>query len=102
MDETRSMQPQSASLCDDEGNVLVDFIGRFERISEDFSHVEETLGLSQLSLKWRNASQGPHQLFERQNAWRNRRAEQDELTADDIAFLAARFEDDFRRFGYEP
>ena len=101
MDGTRSMMPQSASLCDEEGKVLVDYVGRFERLREDFAHVEKALGLSNLALKWRNASQGPHLHFERRNAERYRRAEQAELSPEDVAYLAARFEDDFERFEYE-
>jgi hypothetical protein len=101
MAETRSMKPQSASLCDEEGNLLVDYVGRFERLSEDFTDVEKALGLSNLALKWQNASQGPHLLFERQNAKGYRRSVQAELSPDDVAYLTARFEDDFKRFNYE-
>jgi hypothetical protein len=89
LDESKSMKPQSTSLCDEEGNLLVDFVGRFERLDDDFAYVEQQLGLTHLPLKRINVS-------------RQRHAECDELSFDDRAYLRARFEEDFRRFGYEP
>jgi hypothetical protein len=102
VEQTRSMQPQSASLCDEEGSLLVDYVGRFERLGEDLTDIAVRLGLPPVSLPWHNASQGPNLLFERQNVPRRRRIERDELSLDDRAYLTARFDDDFRRFGYEP
>ena len=101
MEQTRSMKPQSASVCDEEGKLLVDYVGRFERLREDFAEVEKALGLSSLALKWHNASHGPQLLFERRNARRYRRPDHAELSPDDIAYLTVRFEDDFRRFDYD-
>jgi hypothetical protein len=101
MEETRSMKPQSTSLCDEEGHLLVDYVGRFERLSQSFAHIEKALGLSSLSLKWQNASQGPQLQFERKNGRRYGRADHTELTSDDVAHLTNRFEDDFRLFDYE-
>jgi hypothetical protein len=101
MDRARSMQPQSASLCDDDGALLVDFVGRFERLDEDFARVADTVGCPELSLKWRNASRGPHLSFDRRNDRPFRHHGRDELSDDDVRYLTARFEEDFRRFGYD-
>jgi hypothetical protein len=101
LDQARSMQPQSASLCDDGGTLLVDFVGRFERLDEDFARVAGAVGCPELSLKWRNASHGPHLSFERRNVRPSRHHGRDELSEDDVRYLRARFEDDFRRFGYD-
>jgi len=35
---------QHAFLCDEEGQVLVDFLGRFERLAADFSAVQSIIG----------------------------------------------------------
>lgn len=34
-------RPQSWFLCDHEGRILVDYLGRYERLSQDFSHIAE-------------------------------------------------------------
>lgn len=37
--------PQSDFVCDDNGNILVDFIGRFESLQNDFDYVCKKIGL---------------------------------------------------------
>jgi hypothetical protein len=59
------------------------------------------LGLSPLPLKWKNASHGPQLRFERRNARRYDRADRADLSPDDVAYLHARFENDFGLFDYE-
>lgn len=41
----RHILPQHRYLYDEEGNLLVDFIGRFERLNEDFAKVAARLGI---------------------------------------------------------
>jgi hypothetical protein len=82
------MQPQSEFLCDGDGKLLVDFVGKFECLDEDMANVRRTLGLPDGALSRVNSSQP----IVRQNA---------EISLDDRRFLAKVFEDDFSLFGYE-
>lgn len=88
LEQARGMPPQSESLCDTNGVVIVDFVGRFERLEEDFRHVQERIGLGPRLLQWENSAR----------AVALPRAE---VTDDDRAYLADRFSQDFERFGYE-
>ena len=45
-DQPKMFMPQMDWICDENGEVLIDFIGRFERLSEDFSMVCRQLGVS--------------------------------------------------------
>jgi len=89
-DKALGARSQSASLCDADGNVIVDFVGRFERLDEDFGYVQQRLELPVRPLPWKNRSQpsdtAPH--FD--------------ISVEDRAYLATKYQDDFRRFGYEP
>jgi hypothetical protein len=90
LDEALGARSQSASLCDAEGNVIVDFVGRFERLDEDFGYVQQRLGLPVRALPWENRSR------------QDDGTAHTDVSAEDRAFLAAKYSDDFRRFGYEP
>lgn len=48
--------PQSNYLCDMQGNLLVDFVGRFENLQEDFNRVCEILELEKRELPVTNQS----------------------------------------------
>lgn len=56
---------QTSYVCDADGNVIVDFIGRFESLSADFNSVSRRLGL-ELSLPHLNRTQHlpPSEAFE--------------------------------------
>lgn len=82
-----SMSSQWSSLSDESGRQLVDFVGRFERLEDDFNLVRDRLGLPEVSLGRHNVSHRPKEL---------------EISRDDRRYLAKRFEDDFERFGYDP
>lgn len=56
-DEYCHIIPQYDFVYDEEGNCLVDFIGKMENIRDDFAVVCEKLGLSHLSLPHSNQSQ---------------------------------------------
>ena len=45
-------RPQADFLCDDDGTVMVDFVGRFERLAQDFAAVADRIGV-QRSLEQR-------------------------------------------------
>jgi chondroitin 4-sulfotransferase 11 len=48
--------PQTHFICDCNGKLIVDFVGRFENLSEDFEEVRIRLGLSNVKLEWKNQS----------------------------------------------
>jgi hypothetical protein len=91
LDDAPGMRPQSASLGDGEGNLIVDFVGRFERINEDFRYVQEKLGLPLRPLRWKNRSRS------RDDTTRHL-----DLSPEDRSYLAAKYQADFSQFGYEP
>ena len=43
-------------ISDDEGTVIVDFVGRFERLAQDFRHICERARLPNISLPHLNKS----------------------------------------------
>ncbi|MDZ7771651.1 MAG: sulfotransferase family 2 domain-containing protein [Balneolaceae bacterium] len=47
---------QKNMICSEEGDVLVDYVGRFERLEEDFAEVCRHIGLPSLSLPRTNVS----------------------------------------------
>ena len=91
LDEAPGMRPQSASLCDASGEIIVRYVGRYEQINEDFQFVRTELGLPERPLRWKNRGRR-----------RGGTPSPGELPAEDRAYMAAKFEEDFRRFGYEP
>ncbi|QDX25123.1 sulfotransferase family protein [Sphingomonas suaedae] len=52
----RLVRPQSDFLRDADGALVVDLIGRHDRMDSDFSHIVTALGLPPLALPLRNAS----------------------------------------------
>ena len=48
--------PQNQYICDKQGNFIVDFIGRFESLQEDFNHICTNVGLMPTKLPHVNAS----------------------------------------------
>ncbi len=88
VDHAVALRPQATSLCDDAGDLLVDYVGRFERLAPDVAHVQRTLGLPETPLRSLNTSP--------------RGELPDDLTREDREYLASRFEEDFVRFGYAP
>lgn len=83
-----SRQVQSHYIIDFKGNVIVDFIGRFERLHEDFAEVCRLAGIRQLQLPHRRHSS------ERQ---RDYRTYYDDVT---IELVANHYAEDIDRFGY--
>jgi hypothetical protein len=82
------MRPQSDFLCDVDGTLLVDFVGRFEKLQEDFTTVQDRIGIPHKTLAWNNSS-------------RNSAANWADLSTDDFRYLAEMFKADFARFDYE-
>jgi Sulfotransferase family len=86
LSEDVGMRPQIESLVDEAGTLLVDFIGRFERLSDDFRVVQDAIGVGSVTLGRRNAS--------------GNRDSQAELSREDRAFLSDRFMADMTAFSY--
>ncbi len=55
-DKYRHIMPQTEMLYDGNGNLLVDFVGKFERLQGDFDQVCSQLGFDQTSLPHINSS----------------------------------------------
>lgn len=85
-----SMMSQWDLLSDPSGKVLVDFIGSFETLQEDFHHVQDKLGVPRTPIGWRNASSSESRRMEVQ------------VNLKDRLFLAERFSADFTHFAYNP
>jgi hypothetical protein len=83
-----SMVSQWYSLTDGRGRMLVDFVGRFERIQEDFNAIQDRIGLPRTVLPRRNVSDPSEQPLD--------------ISAEDRAYLSDRFRADFAYFGYDP
>ncbi len=55
-DKYRHVMPQSEMLYDDKGHLLVDFVGKFETLQQDFDKVCEQLGFTGSQLPHINSS----------------------------------------------
>jgi hypothetical protein len=53
---TEPLETQKSYITDLDGRVLVNFVGRFERLTEDFQHVGQVLNLKHMHLPHINAS----------------------------------------------
>ena len=78
---------QYVSLCGPDGRVMVDFIGRFENLHEDFAYVSREIGVPEIQL--------PHIL--RSERGPDYRAFYDEDTE---VLVGERYEKDVELFGY--
>jgi hypothetical protein len=76
---------QSDNLCDDEENLLVDYVGRLETIREDFGAICDILNLN-ASLPHRNRS--------------SHRDYREYYTDQTRSLVAEHFQEDIERFGY--
>lgn len=83
-DQPMMFMPQSRWICDEEGRMLVDFVGRFERLHDDFAEVSRRIG--------RGAAL-PH--------LKGTRHDYRAIYSDEAAeVVARRFAEDVERFGY--
>lgn len=77
---------QKSFITDMEGNIIIDFVGKFENIKEDFAYICERLGIDE-ELPHRNPSDHQHY-----------RQYYNERTA---SFVEYHFKEDIRLFDYE-
>ena len=82
-------KPQVSYLCNDEGQEKVDFIGRFDRLSQDYERVCELLGFQNNSLPFLNKSRGGKSHYSEFFSKQTRR------------LVEQRFASDIARFGFE-
>ena len=63
----------------------MDTVARYENLPDDFREICRTLGLQNVELGWRNES-------------RNRDLANADVSAEDVAYIRAMYEQDFRAF----
>lgn len=56
VDHYRHVLPQHTFIFDDAGSLLVDFVGRYENLQQDFAYVCQRVGLLPIKLRQRNKS----------------------------------------------
>jgi len=78
---------QHEYLCDSEGKIIVDFVGRFETLQKDFSFVCQKIGFNSSNVPYKNNSQ--------HNSWESY------YTPKAIAFVQNKFKKDFQIFNFK-
>ena len=90
MQGTDKVTDQCMYICDPEGNLKVDFVGRFERLEQDWKFVCSKIG-KDLTLPWvKTSSHQPNRV-----SWKEYYDQEMKTVA------RALFKRDFDKFGYE-
>jgi len=84
-DNPKMFMPQSGWLTNERGEMIVDFIGRFERLEEDFATICQNIG---------RQAQLPHVKSSKRSGY------QQYYTEETRDIVAEWFAEDIRRFGY--
>lgn len=79
------------SLCGESNVPMVDFVGRYEKLDEDWQHIVQKLGLQSVSLPTHEHTRTEHQKCT--EVWT------DELL--DLFLSNPRWKEDYRYFGYD-
>ncbi len=58
--EQWALRSQLDWIINEQGEIVMDFVGRFERLQEDFNHVCDVIGLKDKELPWLVGGGGPH------------------------------------------
>lgn len=85
-DFVTKMPKYSDALCDDDG-IILDFVGRYERLEDDFSSVCKTVGIPKINLPHENATSHKHYT--------------EYYSEDSKAKVYEIFADDINRFSYK-
>ncbi len=85
-DNPKSFQPQVDWLKDNDGNINIDFIGKFESIAQDFKQIRLAIG---------NHAQLPHLNASKRASY------QDYYNSETRGIIADWFHEDLTTFGYE-
>ena len=106
-DKYRHIMPQTEMLYDRDGKLLVDFVGKFERLQSDFDQVCTQLGFTQSRLPHVNSSDKKSRELRRrirnrlrrnsENSFRNYTEFYDAETRESVAKL---YRGDIEAFGY--
>lgn len=94
----RHVIPQSEFLFDNSGNCLVDFIGRFETIQNDFSHLTNKVFGYSLKLPHKNKSSSRVMNFLKKE---KRQSYQEAYSDKGEAFVRSYYAQDIELFGYQ-
>ena len=106
-DKYRHVMPQSEMLYDQSGNLLVDFVGKFESLQQDFDKVCQHLGFEDSSLPHVNSSDKKSRDLRRRVRNFLRRNGESELhgyvdfyDAETREFVSSLYRADIENFGY--
>ena len=106
-DKYRHVMPQYDMLHNPQGDLLVDFVGRFETLQQDFDRVCEQLGIAESSLPHRNKSDKKSRGLKRKiknylymNGENRHQGMADFYDADTRAAVAEYYAKDIEAFGY--
>lgn len=107
-DKYRHVMPQYDMLYDQQGNLLVDFVGRFETLQQDFDRVCEHLGITDSLLPHRNPSDKKSRDLKRKirnylymNGENQRRGVAEFYDDETRAAVAEYYRRDIKTFGFE-
>ena len=106
-DKYRHVMPQSEMLYDRSGNLLVDFVGKFESLQQDFDRVCQHLGFEDSALPHVNSSDKKSRDLRRRVRNFLRRNGESELhgyvdfyDAETREFVSSLYRADIENFGY--
>ena len=107
-DKYRHVMPQYDMLHNPQGELLVDFVGRFETLQQDFDRVCEQLGITECSLPHRNRSDKKSRGLKRKlknylymNGENRHQGMADFYDAETRAVVAGYYAKDIEAFGYQ-
>lgn len=107
-DKYRHVMPQYDMLYDAQGKLLVDFVGRFETLQQDFDQVCEQLGIADRQLPHRNKSDKKSRDLKRKfrnllfmNGENRHKSMADFYDDETRAAVADYYRKDIETFGYE-
>ncbi len=111
------IRPQSDFVCGNDGNLMVDFVGRFENLQSDFDRICEKINIPQTRLAHVNdsntnvmllkdinlgqISQGPTKYEIPKSGIPSFQLYQEYYDNESIDFVAALYERDIENFGYD-
>ena len=96
-DAYRHVLPQYDFLYDSQGNLLVDFVGKFENLQADFNLVCQKLGIEETKLPHRNSNKQNKILKGYKQEYKPYLEYYDEETKE---FVAEIYKNDIKTFGY--
>jgi len=106
-DKYRHIMPQTEMLYDSDGNLLVDFVGKFEHLNRDFEQVCKQLGFDDSSLSHINSSDKKSRELRRKfrnfihrNGEANLRKYVDFYDDETREFVSTLYRKDIENFGY--